>query len=89
MVDCVVFFKYQIAYKYKLISVVFQALKDCRQCLGRVVGVVVEQYYRPGQTLEVTRLQILSAVLPFKTVNNLYRSNKYIKKLFQKNSTYH
>ena len=51
MVDCVVVFEYQIAYKHKLIAIVLKAFKNCGQSLRGVVGVVVEQYYRPGTDL--------------------------------------
>lgn len=43
MVDCVIVFKYQVAYKYKFVAIVFKAFKNCRQRLGGVVGIIVEK----------------------------------------------
>ena len=78
----VIFFKYQIAYKHKLVTIVFKAFNDCRECLGRVVGVVVEQHYRPRADLRCNPLANAvrrRAVLPVETVVIRYKSNILIK----------
>ena len=43
MLDFVMVFINQIAYKYKFIPLVFKAFKNCRKRLGGVVGVIVEK----------------------------------------------
>lgn len=78
----VIFFKYQVAYKNKFIPVVFQALKNCRQRLWCVIGVVVKQHYRPGADLRgypFANAVRCRAILPVKTVNIRYKSNVLIR----------
>ena len=43
MLYFIIVFINQVTYKYKFIHLVFQAFKYCGQCLGGVVGVIVEK----------------------------------------------
>ena len=46
VLDFVMVFINQIAYKYKLITLVFKAFKNCRKRLGGVVGVIMKKHNR-------------------------------------------
>ena len=46
VLDFIIFLINQITYKYKLIPLVFQTLKNARQCFGGVFGIVVKKHNR-------------------------------------------
>ena len=78
VLDFVIFFKYQVADKHKLIPLFFKAFQNRRQCFGSMVGVVVEQHYRPRADLRCNPLANTlrrRAVLPVETINIRNKSN--------------
>ena len=74
----IIIFINQVAYKNKFIPLVFQAFKYCGQCLGGVVGVIVEK--DNTAVFYLTCHPFTNAVgggifFPVETVNIRYKSN--------------
>ena len=82
----IIVFINQIADKHKLITLVFQAFKNCRQCLGGVVGIIVEKHNTAVFNLTchpLTNTVCRCIFFPVKTVNIRNKSNNklYLKKV--------
>ena len=71
----------QIFDKNKLISLVFQAFKNCRQGLGGVVGIIVEKHNTAVFNLTchpLTNTVCRCIFFPVKAINIRYKSNLLI-----------
>ena len=85
VLDFVIVFINQITYKHKLISLVFQAFKNCRQGLGGVVGIIVEKHNTAVFNLTCHPLADTvggGIFFPVKTVNIRNKSNIILPPLF-------